>query len=435
MMIIVMLIVGLGIGGGIGYFMAPVKEIPGETIEVTVEVEPLDGQTIRFGQITSDTPYVEDNVVLTNQMMTPSMNDFLENLGYDIKVEILNDNAEGQAAVHLEKVQGFKAMDVNLVIGGRWSSQAQGALSYVNENNMLLYSPSSTSPLLSIADDNLYRMCPDDFVQSPAISEMLWNWGIKAIIVIMRADPWADGIYNLLAPDFESKGGVVLEKIRYAAEVTEFSSYLATAESIAADAVAMYGAEHVAIEVISFREAAVMATQAKDFPTLWSLKWFGSDGTALTEQFVDDAPTESDHLKVFSTMAAPASSHKFQSNFDEYWSYVGHAFDYYDACTVDCGWTTLEAVLESQSVDASDVIPLLQTITYNHFGVSGWTRLNENGDRHASNYLIWGYTLVDDECHDTMYGVYDGTTQAVTWYPNGITSTGVSVPGVVPPGQ
>ena len=213
-MMAVLLIVGLVIGAGVGYFMAPTKtEVEEKT--VTVEVEPLAGKTISIGNIIASDPGLEWDVPYTEDILIPDLNELADALGYDVTFNILVDSAQSQAAIHLEKVQSFKAMDVNLVVGGRWSSQASAALSYVNENNILLWSPSSTAPTLRIADDNLYRMCPDDTVQAPAIAEMIWSWGIKAIIVIQRADAWADGIYNILKPEYEAKGGVVAEQIRY----------------------------------------------------------------------------------------------------------------------------------------------------------------------------------------------------------------------------
>jgi branched-chain amino acid transport system substrate-binding protein len=128
--------------------------------------------------------------------LVPDYNEYVELLGYDIEFDYLVDDATGQAAVHLEKVQGFKSMDINVFIGGQWSSQASAALSYCNDNDMLMWSNSATSPLLAIADDNLYRMCPTDVVQAPAISAMIQSMGIEAVILIYRGDAWADGIVN-----------------------------------------------------------------------------------------------------------------------------------------------------------------------------------------------------------------------------------------------
>jgi len=412
---IVLLVVGLIVGGGVGYFAAPKETAPGEVITETVEKIPLDGKTIQIGYVASQTTALETAVPHVEEMMVPDYNEYCAELGYDIDFEYLIDDATSQAAVHLEKVQGFKSMDVNVFIGGGWSSQAQSALSYCNDNDMLMWSASSTSPLLAIPDDNLYRMCPTDLIQAPAISRMLQSQGVEYVIVIQRGDAWADGIYNYFEPHFVENGGTVLEKIRYAGEATEFANYLQTAEDIMSDAVAQYGAEKCAIELIAFSEAVTMVTQAEDYPTVYSLKWYGSDGTSITQQFIDDAPTQSSHLQIYSTYAAPAESEKFSDLYDRYFALVSQPYGYYTACTYDIGWVLAETILESQSIDADDLIPLQEMTCFNSFGSSGWNRVNADGDRYGSNYQIWGYGDIGSGVQNVVYGMYDAITDSVSW--------------------
>ena len=86
-------------------------------------------------------------------------------------------------------------------------------------------------------------------------------------------------------------------------------------------------------------------------------------------------------------------------------------------------------------MDPMDIIPLQHAITYKKWGASGWTLLNEAGDRKASNYDIWGYEMIDGQCTFVSYGIYDGASGQVTWYQSGTTPDGVVVAGVTPPGH
>jgi len=54
--------------------------------------------------------------------------------------------------------------------------------------------------------------------------------------------------------------------VRFAAEVTEFSSYLATMDSVLASAIEEYGAEHVGVQTMMFDEMVVMVTQKPHDP-------------------------------------------------------------------------------------------------------------------------------------------------------------------------
>jgi len=411
---IVLVILGILVGGGIGYFAAPTKTET-TTVTETVEVEPLDGKTIQIGYISSTTVGLETAPALVHELMQNDYNEYAAKLGYDVEFQYLIDDATGQGAVHLEKVQGFKSMDINVFIGGGWSSMASAALSYCNDNDMLMWSSSSTTPLLAIADDNLYRMCPDDTVQAPAISRMIQSMGVKYVVCIYRGDAWADGIMNFFEPHFVANGGVILEKIRYAGEATEFANYLQTAEDKLAPAVAQYGADACGVEIISFQEAVTLVTQAEDFPNVYNVKWFGSDGTSLTQQFIDDAPTQSAHIRLYSTLAAPAETDKFTDLYDRYYALVSQPFGYYSAATYDIGWVIAESMLSAQSTDALAIIPLQMTVSNNNFGSSGWNKLNEFGDRAVSNYQIWGYGDIGSGHQNVVYGAYDFFADSVTW--------------------
>lgn len=380
---------------------------------IIVKVPLLDGETVKIGVIVPSTTTLETIVPLFNQIIKPDINAYCAKLGYDVNFEFLIEDAVAEADIHLEKVQAFHEMGVNLIIGGGWSAQAAGSLGYCNVNDMLMFSPSSTSPLLAIPNDNLFRMAPTDLKQAPAIAEMLWNYGIKAVVFMQRGDIWADGIYNEFVPLFEAKGGVVLDRIRYAYEVTEFSSYLQVAEDAAAAAIPTYGADRVAVELLSFQEAVTIVTQAEDYPTIYSLPWFGGDGTAFIQQLIDDAPTQAAHLGIYSTLATAPQSQKYSDLYDRYYAITSQPLGIYNANYYDIAWAIAKAVLESQSTRGTDVIPLIPQICYDLWGASGWCRLDQNGDRYEANYDIWGYG--GSPVQNVHYGYYNGVNGQVTW--------------------
>ena len=375
----------------------------------------LNERAVNIGVISSTSSSLENLGPLYKDIIEPDINDYCRELGYNVTFEFHLSDAQGSAAVHLEKVMEFHELGVDLIIGGRWSSLAQSALSYVNENDILLFSPSSSSPLLAIPDDNLFRMCPDDQAIVPAVSEMIRSWGIEACLVIQRADAWGDSIYNVFEEEFPEKGGVIIGRIRYAGEVTEFSSYLDNANDIITEAITNYGAEKVGILIISFSESVTIVTQASDYPALMGIYWFGTDGTALSGRHTDDAPEVSDHLKLFSPLPAPASSPKFDDFHERYHEITGEEPDFYTACDYDIAWAIAKAVLEAQSTDPSAIIPVLQGVCDDMFGVSGWCRLNEDGDRRNIDYGIWGVGYEDGEYKFIKYGVFHGTSEKVTW--------------------
>ena len=424
-----LLVVGLLVGAGVGYYMAPSGDGDGETTTVTVIKNPLEGTTIQIGNIASSTAGLETTVPLFEDIIAEDINEFFGLMDYDVDVEFLTDTADGQAAIHLEKVQSFKAMDVTVFIGGGWSSQAQAALSYVNDNDMLMISSSSTSPLLAIPNDRLFRTCPTDFVQGPAIANMWKTWGAEAILIVQRGDSWADGIYNVLIPELEIAGIEVIDRVRYAAEVTEFSSYLATMDNLLGDAIAEYGAERVGVQVMMFDEVVVMMSQTPDYPNTRDVIWMTTESGGRSQRMIDDAAGLQNDVGMFSSLMTPAKSWKWQSLDDRFFDLVSQPASFYTATSYDASYALALSVIEAGSVDAGVVAPLWPTVPRNYFGASGWVDLDDNGDRAAGIFDIWGFSTETDEGF-TSYGQYSGLDLSVTWDDATLAANGHSRPAV-----
>jgi len=418
------LVVGLLVGAGVGYYMAPSGgDGTGETIEVVVN--PLQGTTIQIGDIVASTAALETSVPLFEDIIAVDINDYFGKMGYDVDVEFLQDTADGQAAIHLEKVQSFKAMDVSVFIGGGWSSQAQAALSYVNDNDMLMISSSSTSPLLAIENDRLFRTCPTDFVQAPAISNMWKSWGAEAILIVQRGDSWADGIYNVLIPELEAQGIEVIDRVRYAAEVTEFSSYLATMDNILGDAIAEYGVERIGIQTMMFDEAVVMMSQTGDYPNTREVIWMGTESSGRSQRMIDDGAGMQVAVGGFSSLMTPAKSWKWVALDEAYYNLVAQPASFYTATDYDAAYALALSIIEAGSLDANDVAPLWPDVPRNYFGTSGWVDLDENGDRKPGVFDIWGFTADGF----TSYGQYNGIEVSVSWDDAALAANGFSRPG------
>ena len=418
------LVVGLLVGAGVGYYMAPTGD-GGDGTTVTVEKNPLEGKTIQIGDIVASTAALETSVPLFEDLIAVDINDFFGKMGYDVDVEFLQDTADGQAAIHLEKVQSFKAMDITVFIGGGWSSQAQAALSYVNDNDMLMISSSSTSPLLAIENDRLFRTCPTDFVQAPAISNMWKSYGVEAILIVQRGDSWADGIYNVLIPELEAQGITVIERVRYAAESTEYSSYLATMDDLLGDAIAEYGAERVGVQTMYFDEGVVMVSQTGDYPNTRAVVWMGTESSGRSQRMIDDGGGMQIALGGFSSLMTPAKSWKWISLDERYFDLVAQPASFYTATDYDAAYALALSVIEAGSVDANDVAPLWPTVPRNYYGTSGWVDLDDNGDRKPGIFDIWGFT----ETGFTSYGQYNGIEISVSWDDAALSANGFSRPG------
>jgi hypothetical protein len=85
------------------------------------------------------------------------------------------------------------------------------------------------------------------------------------------------------------------------------------------------------------------------------------------------------------------------------------------------GWIIVQSILESRpsypvSFDATNIMEVLPDVASRYYGYSGWTSLNEAGDRDNPNLEIWGYGPVEGSPDIVQYGFYDYLTGEIHWF-------------------
>jgi ABC-type branched-subunit amino acid transport system substrate-binding protein len=427
---IALLVTGLIVGGGIGYYAAPTK-IATKIVPTTIFTTeyyysdvPLRGRTITLGYIASSNTTLETAKPLLEQIVIPDINKQMKALGWDPPTfQILIDNADGKDETHLEKVQGFRSIGVTVFQTSGWSSQITQSLSYVNMNKMLMWSSNSTTSTLAIANDSLFRMCPSDYALAPALVNVMWSYGIKDVIIFQRGDELDDGIVNVFIPAWTAKGGsIVGDKIRYNRTATDFTSYLQLANTEAQAAVAKEGGnpERVGVLLLSSSEFSTIAKQAQFYYPFYMCPFFGGSGTANSQLAMAEAPYEVNHMRVFSLVLRDPESSLFNSLKTRYESLTKQQFTAFPAYVYDVESIIANSMIMAQSDQAVDIQPLQIPLCDSTFGVSGWLKLNQYGDRVAQVFNVWFYaprTGTSDVTTSVSYvgGVYNSDTSVVTW--------------------
>ena len=405
-------LVFLVVGAGLGYFFAPTKTELKETT-VTVSQHPLQGKTITLGSscITSGLEWYQP---YHKQIVLTDINNYLKTLGYGVKVDMKIDEAPN-TAIYLEKVQAFHSQGIDLQTSYAGSSYVQAVLPYINQNGVCLITPGATSPLLT-AEDNFFRLTPNDFIAAPAIAAMISSWGIKAILFIELGDAFGDGIWNIFQNEFPARGGTIIGKVRYATGTAEFSSYLETANRLITDAIAKYGKDNVAIEVVAGDEIVTLITQAASYPNLMNVYWFSSDTTIRNQRLIDDASKPTGQVKFFAPFPAPGYSEKYVTLAKRYTDLVKLQYNFNCAAQYDIDWIYTNAALFAGSTASKDIIPQILHVADQTFGASGWCTLDKNGDRKIVNMEIRGFGVQNGKTVSFLpYGLYDGVTGKVSW--------------------
>jgi branched-chain amino acid transport system substrate-binding protein len=381
-------------------------------------VSEITGRTIKIGYIAPDTSTYTPTRVFMEAIVQPDLNAYAASLGQGVNFEFVTYDAMGQANTHLEYVQKLHGAGVDIFIGSGWSSQGCSALSYVNANKMLMISPSSTSPTSAIANDRFFRMCPTDTASAPALADVIWSYGIRELVVIQRGDSWGDSIVNLFTPLFTEKGGVVSQVVRYPAETTDFCPSLMEARTRGEEAITRMGGEasKVGVLLLAFDESPQILKAVSQCEILYNLVWFGADGTARSPGILSDASLQANHLKLFSLLTQKPNSTKYTDLAARYEVATGGEFSVSRAYLYDAAWVLAKAIIETGSDNATRVSDVIPSVCENHYGVTGWCRLNKYGDRAPPPFDIWYYALgatAPSVC--LQAGTYNPDTRVTIW--------------------
>jgi len=345
------------------------------------------------------------------------INAYLKAAGANFTIKVLVEDTETDPAVCLTKLQSLAARGVKAVVGPLSSGEIRNIKGYADTNHIVIISQSSTATDLSIPGDFVFRLVTDDNPQGRVLGKAFWEKGIEAAFLVYRADTYGDGLARVFNQTFTSLGGKVIDAVRYNYAATDFSVELNALNPKVQQAIQQYGADKVAIELISFEEAAQILLQAKDYPALLSVKWFGCDGGAMSSRITAQAGAQATQVQLLSTIFSSAHSAKWASVRDRMIANMSEEPDEYSYIAYDCTWVIALSILASNNYDGQAIKAALPSVANAYFGASGWTQLNAAGDRAGGDYAIYAVVKKGAVYDWDRAGTYFFASDTISWNP------------------
>lgn len=115
-----------------------------------------------------------------------------------------------------------------------------------------------------IPGNNVFRLVPDDTHQAQAVSQQMWNDGIRVIIPFWRTDVYGNALVNATIKNFQQLGDKVIDGVGYVPHTGDFSASLNRINFIIWDqelksldksvnqAISQYGAPEVGVYIVAF---------------------------------------------------------------------------------------------------------------------------------------------------------------------------------------
>lgn len=341
--------------------------------------------------LTGDSSSIGEHTRAAAVLAVEDFNAYLTEQGAAWQLEMDSEDTGTAPVLTLEKFQSLHARGISTVVGPFASANINSIINYANTNDMLVLSYGSTAPALAIADDSVYRMTPDDNNQGKVLGKLLDARGIEAVVPIWRGEIYGDGLHDAAASDFESRGGFVHEGVRYNPDAPELSLEVSSLADSVQEMVDQYGADKVAVLVISFDEVLQIVQSASQYDILSDVLWIGAESVAEQDRLVTDSiasefVAEVDFTAVQILISPGTKYDDVSSRLQERLGVVPNTFSYpaYDAV-----WVMAKSIMEAGSTDAADVKSVIRDVAATHDGTMASTELNDAGDLALANYQIW----------------------------------------------
>ncbi len=334
------------------------------------------------------------------------LNNYLDANDAGWNMVLFQENTNSNPVEALEKAQTLHSRGADILFGPAGSSRVKSVMSYANDNNMIVLSCCSTSTELAVADDRVFRVVADDANQGKAFGILLAHEGIEVAVPLWIGDSYGDSLRNAAMSEFEERGGMADEGIRYNPDVREFSIEVDSLASKVREYVDSHDADKVAIVVVAFDEIVSILQSADRYPVLKEVKWYGSETLAQNPFIARDRIASDFAIEVeFSAIQVPLGDGPRAQGVTDALSVpfggVPNAFAYnaYDAV-----WLAGLAIERTGSTDPTDIAAILPRLAESYTsGALSSTELNEAGDLALAIYGTWRLNADDWFVEDVIH--------------------------------
>ncbi|HWV58870.1 MAG TPA: ABC transporter substrate-binding protein [Longimicrobiales bacterium] len=349
------------------------------------------------------------------EMAVADLNEHFEDNAAGIVFAARVEDTQLEPSRALQQAQLLAASGVRIMIGPQASSEVAELKSFVDSNGILLVSPSSTAGALAVPNDNVFRFTPSDGPEGTAVAALMWDDGVAAVVPVWRQDAGNAGLEAATRSAFSALGGTVLQGVSYAASTTNFA---ATATALAAQvqsAIDEHGLESVAVYLAAFDEVVDLFKAASTIPVLSSVRWYGSDGVALSDALLSDDDAADFAIEV----GYPNPLFGLEEGASDIWAplsariqaITGLEPDAFALAVYDAAWVAARAAIAAGGAGNINALKAAFVATAaNHFGATGWTVLNAAGDRRYGNFDFWAIRAVGGVNRWTRVAQYETQT-------------------------
>jgi len=292
---------------------------------------------------------------------------------YEYKLIFEDDQAKPKMATSAINKLIFTD-NVKIIIGGFTSSSSVAIEPIAEQNQVLLFSPSTSTPILTSNTPYFFRNYPSDETQAKGYAEMISNkFGLKTVSTVYSMSDYGMFANEVFAEKISELGGSVLGQHGYPPNTKDFRTIIAKLKKENPKGVMLLG---------YYNEITPLLMQARslDFKT----QFFGQEGIE-SEELLNIAKESAEGLIYFVPNFDPESPYAndfvnkyVEKHGSEPENFGAHAYD-----VLKILWQLIEQFGNNPEVIKDEIVKIK-----NYNGVSGITSFDEDGNIIESHIMV-----------------------------------------------
>ena len=176
----------------------------------------------------------------------------------------------------LDNIREFYDSGIRAVLGPVSSASVSAVMnSFEGLDDTVVISYASSSPLLSVEGDNVFRIRTPDVQTAPAYAKLLEHDGVESVVVVHREDAWGHALSDAVGEQLARNPDIdMIASFQYDPAGVSTGDFKAISDRVGATVAAVDGRK-AAILLFGFNEIAELLNHASVNPSLQDSKWYG----------------------------------------------------------------------------------------------------------------------------------------------------------------
>jgi len=307
------------------------------------------------------------------------------------QMELVEEDDATEAAKCLDRVKKLVEIDgVKVLVGGMTSGAASASGAYVADREVLMVSPSATSPTISDQEWTswLFRTTPSDAFQGRVLAQVVLDRGFTRLATMVQDNPYGVGLEGALVEALEEAGwlGEHVVSIHYDQTKMDYRTELGQIKDSNPDVV--LAVTYCEDGIIVFKQALEMG--------LDDTAWLGCDGNYGSGMFEEASAAEFMEKAITAgTRAAGPSGATYNKFAAAYEAAFKEVPSVYCDTTYDAVKLIAQAIEKAGKYDGAAIKDALLEIGQNYDGASGIITFDNKGDRVSGTFEVWKVEKVE----------------------------------------